>query len=238
MCIRVCNSLYRSLRLCLQSSLAVSAALLITACTGPASNERTAATAAAIAQPVATSEAAPSSVAGPAEIPAEAQRQFDQALASLKAGQTEPAKQLLQQLTTAYPNFAGPVINLGLIELKANRYEAAVELFKRALQRDAKSVAANNYLGVSYRYLGRFKDAEAAYKAAIAVDDSYAAAHLNLGVLYDLYLQQPELALPEYQRYQELLNSPDAKVTSWIKELSSRLSAEQKARANANGAQP
>lgn len=170
-------------------------------------------------------------------IPADAQLQFDKALASLKAGQNDAAKQQLLQLAAAYPDFTGPLINLGLIELKASRYEAAAALFKRAAERDSKSAVANNYLGVSYRYLGRFKEAETAYQSAIAADDTYAAAHLNLGVLYDLYLQQPERALPEYERYQGLMNAPDAKVASWIKELNSRLNADKKARA-ATGGQP
>ncbi len=172
----------------------------------------------------------------PAPLPAEAQLQYEQALAALKAGQTEAAKQQLQRLAAGYPNFTGATINLGLLELKASHYDAAAELFRRALASDAKSAVANNYLGVSYRYLGRFKDAEAAYQSAIAAEDSYAAAHLNLGVLYDLYLQQPQLALPEYERYQQLLGAPDAKVASWIKELNSRLKTDRKAMA-ASGAQ-
>ncbi len=162
------------------------------------------------------------------QAPAEAQRQFEQALALLKSGQIPAATTQLQQLASAYPTFVGPLINLGLIELKANRYEAASHYFKQAVERDAKSAVANNYLGVSYRNLGRFNDAETAYKAAIAADDSYAPAHLNLGVLYDLYLQKPEASLSEYQRYQSLLSAPDAKVAGWIKELTGRINAENK----------
>ncbi|MGE0113446.1 MAG: tetratricopeptide repeat protein [Steroidobacteraceae bacterium] len=173
-----------------------------------------------------------------AVVPAEAQQQFDKALLLLRAGQTASATQQLQQLAAGYPAFAGPLINLGLIELKGGRYDAAAKLFQQALERDARSTAANNYLGVSYRYLGRFKEAEAAYQAAIAADETYPAAHLNLGVLYDLYLQQPESALQQYERYQSLLDAPDAKVSGWIKELSSRLNADKKARPAAGGAQP
>jgi tetratricopeptide (TPR) repeat protein len=172
----------------------------------------------------------------PNPVPPEAQQQFDKALASLKAGDVASATQQLQKLANAYPTFTGPLINLGLIELKASRYEPAAAYFKQALQRDPKSATANNYLGVCYRYLGKFKEAEAAYQQALASDDSYAVAHLNLGVLYDLYLQKPELALPEYVRYQALLPAPDAKVAGWIKEISARLNAEK--RKAATGATP
>jgi tetratricopeptide (TPR) repeat protein len=169
-------------------------------------------------------------------VPPEAQQQFDKALVLLKAGQTAPATQQLQKLADTYPTFTGPLVNLGLIELKANRYEPAMVYFKRALERDPKSAAANNYLGVCYRYLGRFKEAESAYQQALSTDDSYAVAHLNLGVLYDLYLQKPELALPEYERYQALLPAPDPKVASWIKEITGRLNADK--RKAASGASP
>jgi len=170
----------------------------------------------------------------PNAVPPEAQAQFDKALVLLKGGQVDQAQQQLQKLADAYPTFTGPLVNLGLIELKASRYEPAAAYFKQALQRDAKSPAANNYLGVCYRYLGKFKEAEAAYQQALAADDTYAVAHLNLGVLYDLYLQKPELALPEYERYQALLPAPDPKVASWIKEISGRLNADK--RKSANGA--
>jgi tetratricopeptide (TPR) repeat protein len=140
-------------------------------------------------------------------------------------------------LADTYPAFTGPLVNLGLIELKANRYESAAAFFQRALERDPNSAAANNYLGVCNRYLGKFKEAESAYKLALTADDGYAAAHLNLGVLYDLYLQKPELALPQYERYQTLLPAPDAKVAGWIKEISGRLNADKR-KAAAIGASP
>ena len=112
--------------------------------------------------------------------------------------------------------------------LKANNFEAAERAFKHAVERDANSAIANNYLGVSQRNLGKFKDAEAAYLAAVTADDNYAAAHLNLGVLYDMYLQQPEQALTHYARYQQLQTTPDTKVGSWVKELRTRLGLNKK----------
>lgn len=197
-------------------------ACLLTACAVSPDQER------AAPKSEAAAPAAATTVTPVSDIPVEAQQQFDKALATLKSGQTTAATQQLQQLADRYPTFAGPLVNLGLVELKAARYEPAANLFKQALERDIKSAPAHHYLGVSYRNLGRFKEAEAAYKDAIAVDDGYAVAHLNLGVLYDLYLQRPELALPEYQRYQELQGTPDAKVAGWIKELTGRLNADKR----------
>jgi tetratricopeptide (TPR) repeat protein len=170
-------------------------------------------------------------------VPAEAQQKFDAAMKLVSSGKQDEAALQLERLATDYPTLATPLLNVGLLYLKANQFEAARHAFERALQRDAKSAPANNYLGVCYRNLGKFKDAQAAYQAALASDEAYAPAHLNLGVLYDLYLQQPEQALTEYERYQQLLPTPDTKVASWIKELKSRLGG-SKARAASGDATP
>jgi tetratricopeptide (TPR) repeat protein len=162
-------------------------------------------------------------------VPAEAQQKFAAAMQLVSAGKQDEAALQLERLAADYPTLATPLINVGLLYLKANQFEAARHAFERALQRDAKSAPADNYLGVCYRNLGKFKEAQVAYQAALASDEAYAPAHLNLGVLYDLYLQQPEQALTEYERYQQLLPTPDTKIASWIKELKSRLGSKAKA---------
>ncbi len=83
-------------------------------------------------------------------------------------------------------------------------------------------------LGLVYRRTGRFPDAEKSYQAAIAADPTYAGAYRNLGVLYDLYLQSPERALPVYQKYQELSGGADKQVAEWIKDVTRRAGAAQK----------
>src|SRR5262249_9639182 len=113
----------------------------------------TAPAAAPVAQPAAPAEA---------PIPAQAQQQFAQALASMNAGQREQAVQQLQSLSAAYPDYAGPLLNMGILQLKSNQYADAEKSFKAALQRDGKSVQAYNYLGIVYRNMGRFKEAEEA----------------------------------------------------------------------------
>jgi len=164
-----------------------------------------------------------------AVIPAAAQKQFDNALAALKSGQTSAAQSALQQLTRDYPSLAAPWINLGLIELKAGRNDAALNYFQQAVNHDAKSAVAQSYLGLGLRQAGKFKEAESAYLAALGADANYAQAHYNLGVLYDLYLQRPEQAVEQYESYQALLGTPDAKVASWIKDLKARLNSKSKA---------
>ena len=61
-----------------------------------------------------------------------------------------------------------------------------------------------NRLGIAYRQAGRFADARAAYEQAIAADPALADAECNLAILFDLYLDDPEAALPHFERYQAL----------------------------------
>lgn len=200
---------------CVKSTTRLLGALAISALAGCASSPRT---------EQAASLQETSAVVAPqsAPVPAEAQQSFDEALSLIGAGQLDQAEQRLQALNAAYPQYAGPLLNLGILRVKAKRYADAEAFFKSALERDARSTVAYNYLGIVYRNLGRFKDAEAAYQQALTIDDNYALAHLNLGVLCDLYLQQPERALAEFQRYLELSATPEPKVAAWVKELQRR----------------
>lgn len=176
----------------------------------------------------ASSVMVPTASPPPVVIPPEAQSKFNKAMLQVYAGKIDDGAAQLEQLAAAYPTLSVPYINEGLMYLKVNQFEAAERAFKHAVERDATSAIANNYLGVAQRNLGKFKEAETAYQAAVAADDNYAAAHLNLGVLYDMYLQQPEQALQQYERYQQLLTTPDTKVASWIKELHARTGAGKK----------
>jgi tetratricopeptide (TPR) repeat protein len=171
----------------------------------------------------AKSEAANSAtpVAEPA-LPPEAVQQFDKAVVHMSAGDTAAAEQGFKSLAASYPTFAGPWINLGILEAKAGKLDDAEKSLKAAIERNASSATAYNQLGIVYRKLGRFKEADEAYQHAIQADPNYANAYLNLGVLCDLYLQEPQRALEAYEHYLSLSPSPDRKVTTWVSELKKR----------------
>jgi Flp pilus assembly protein TadD len=161
-------------------------------------------------------------------IPARAASQFSQALALLAAGKTQDAELELKTLAVAFPDFPAPHVNLGLIELRSSRFADAEQEFKAALTASPQDVHALNGLGLVYRRTGRFQDAEKAYTDALAADPANLTANRNLAVLYDLYLQAPEKALPLYQKYQELSGGTDKQVAEWIKDASRRAGASQK----------
>jgi tetratricopeptide (TPR) repeat protein len=166
----------------------------------------------------------PAATAEPAPVPARAAEQYSQALQLMKAGRGTDAELEFKQLSVAYPQYAGPEVNLGLLYLRESRLPEAESALKAALDRSPTNAVAGNELGIVERKLGKFAEAEAAYQRTIAAQPDYAPAHLNLGVLYDLYLAQPQKALDEFQRYLQIAGD-NKQVAGWVVELRKRVGA-------------
>jgi tetratricopeptide (TPR) repeat protein len=158
-------------------------------------------------------------------IPPRAAQQYSQALDLMKAGRSTDAELEFKQLSVAYPQFAGPQLNLGLLYLHDSRLPEAEAAFKAALALGPSNPVAGNELGIVDRKLGKFTEAEAAYQRAIAAEPNYAPAHLNLGVLYDLYLAEPQKALDQFERYIEIAGE-NKQVAGWVVELRKRVGAQ------------
>ena len=188
--------------------LAVAAILLIQGCgTSGSLRQDAAATRVDSAQPV----------------PESAMAAYERALEAMADGAVTEAEFELEYLILEYPDYAGPHVNLAILYRTDGREEEAAEVLDRALNLDPGHAAANNQLGILLRGQGEFLEAEAAYRRAIAADPRYSLAYYNLGILLDLYLHRPAEALPNYERYQELLPEPDTTVAGWIIDLRRRL---------------
>jgi Flp pilus assembly protein TadD len=178
--------------------------------------------------PAAHAPAIPAATAKPATVVAEApvrpdlQRAYDQALALVRKGQTQEAEKQLLALTRQAPELSGPFANLGLLYRDAGRNVEAIAAFEHAIDVNPKHAVYYNELGISYRLEGKFDKARRSYRQAIDLDPGYAVAYLNLGILYDLYLQDPNAALPYYQHYLELMPSDAPTVSKWIIDLERR----------------
>jgi tetratricopeptide (TPR) repeat protein len=164
------------------------------------------------------------STASTAPVPDRAAQQYAQALNLMKAGRTSDAELELKQLALAYPEYAGPEVNLGLLYLRNSRDTEAEAAFKAAIQRNPDNAVANNELGITERKLGKFAEAEAAYQRTIAIEPNYAPAYLNLGVLYDLYMSEPQKALEQFEHYLTLVGE-NKQVAGWVVELRKRVGA-------------
>ena len=151
-------------------------------------------------------------------------QQYTEALNLMKSGRNSDAELELKQLSLAYPQYSGPEVNLGLLYLRQSRYTEAEAAFQRAVERNPDNAVANDELGIAERKLGKFAQAEAAYQHTIAIEPNYAPAYLNLGVLYDLYLDEPQKALEQFEHYLTLAGE-NKQVSGWVIELRKRVGA-------------
>ncbi len=161
------------------------------------------------------------------EIPPKALTLYEQAVASMAAGDSIDAELRFQEFLLQYPDYPGAHVNLAIIFAARGDLQAAENSLTDALIVDPVHAAALNQLGMLLRRQGKFLEAESAYSKAITANPDYALAHYNLGVLNDLYLQRLDVALVHYERYQELVGD-DQQVTKWIADLKRRISATQR----------
>jgi Flp pilus assembly protein TadD len=155
--------------------------------------------------------------------PEAAVARFEQAIDALDAGELDAATRDFADIGRSYPEYATPLVNLGIAQARAGNFEAAEQALREAVERSPSLAVAWSELGIVLRHQGRFSEAREAYERAVAADAGYANAHLNLGVLCDLYLDEPEVAAAAYERYLALATSPDPRVDAWLVEIRSRL---------------
>ncbi|MCP4765975.1 MAG: tetratricopeptide repeat protein [Gammaproteobacteria bacterium] len=151
------------------------------------------------------------------------QHTYEEAIAALKDGDTEGALVLLMRLSGEAPDKPRLFTNLGLAYFSLQQADLAEQAFQQAVTRDPDDAVAYNHLGILQRLNGRFQEALVQYQRAIEIDDSYAPAYLNLGILFDLYLQDLEKALQQYQKYQLLSSEDNPQVGGWIVDIERRL---------------
>jgi Flp pilus assembly protein TadD len=152
---------------------------------------------------------------------------FEQATASMAAGDFVEAELRFKEFLLQYPDFPGAHVNLAIIHVTNGNDTAARASIDAALAIDPDHPAALNQKGMLLRRNGNFLEAEAAYMKAVTVSPDYALAHYNLGVLNELYLQRLDVALRNFETYQSLVGE-DKQVARWIKDLTRRTAANQR----------
>lgn len=157
-----------------------------------------------------------------------AKRDYERALAAVKAKRHKQAERMLLEIIRAYADLAGPHVNLGIVYYRTGRLKEAEGALKNAIEINPQRTDAYNHLGIVLRRSGRFKEAREAYEKALRLDPDYEYAHLNLGILYDLYLLDAPKALDQYERYQKLLSEQDKQVAKWIVDLKRRIGRTKK----------
>jgi Flp pilus assembly protein TadD len=120
------------------------------------------------------------------------------------------------------PAVTAPHIDIAVAYMRTGKKGPAEEHLKTALGLFPGHPVASNEYGLLLRRAGRFKEAREVYLKAIARFPEYLPVHKNLGILCDLYMDDPECALHEFETY--AAGAPaDKQVKTWIAELKIRL---------------
>lgn len=148
-------------------------------------------------------------------------RDFERSLEYLQEENYPAAIELLQTVIEREQRLPAPYINLGIAHYKNGDEKHAEEAFLKALELDPQHPVATNELAVLYRKQGRFAEAKKAYTSALAENPDYLPLIKNLGILCDLYLQDLQCAMTQFQQY--LQHEPEDKdVSIWMADIKRR----------------
>ena len=89
-----------------------------------------------------------------------------------------------EETTTSPSRDEDPDYANGVKAVKARNWSQAVTLLQRAVQNDAKSANANNYLAYAYRQSGDLDKAFKHYTAALSLNPKHRGAHEYIGEAY------------------------------------------------------
>ena len=153
--------------------------------------------------------------------PARASADFARAVALVRAGKDEEAQLAFQQIASAYPQYAGALVNLGILYRKHGDLAKSEATLHSAVQREPGNAEALTELGVTLRLAGKFHEAADAYNQAIAAKPDFAPAYRNLAIVLDLYLGDTAAALTAMEHYKDLA-ADDKAVAGWIADLKQR----------------
>jgi Tfp pilus assembly protein PilF len=155
-------------------------------------------------------------------VSSEVQTTFDQALQLLQEGQYDTAITLLNSVIEQEKRLTAPYINLAMAYRHKGDEKLAEENLLKALAIDQAQPVANNELGILYRKQGRFTDAKKVYINALSEYPDYLPVIKNLGILCDIYMQDPQCALEQFEKYQQFAPE-DKNVKVWIADLKTRI---------------
>ena len=148
---------------------------------------------------------------------------YRRAITALNNSQLDSAETELKKLTKTRSEFAGPWINLALIDIKKNDLEGAQKNLNKALERNSKMAQVYNVRGFLELSRGNIAKAVDDYRQAIALKEDYALAHYNYALIHDIYFQDIKTAVRHYKRYLELTQNQDKKTAEWVTELERNL---------------
>ena len=157
------------------------------------------------------------------------QNDFATALDLMKKRSYAKAIPILESIVKENNRLVGVHINLAIAYMKLTEDDAETENLQKAEQALLQAVALNKreavayfQLGLLYRQTGRFAQAQQSYQQAIRYNANYSMAHFNLGVLCDIFLQQAECAIEQFEAYRALVPAESEKINLWLSDIRRR----------------
>lgn len=123
-------------------------------------------------------------------------------------GQLDEALETFEELTRVNSGHTKAWVNMGAILNRQGEHKRAVEVLRRAIQKDRKCAEAYYNMGIGQRGLSLNTMAISAYKEAIRLKPDMVEAHLNLGNIY-LDMKNTALAVQCFQA--ALKQNPESK---------------------------
>jgi tetratricopeptide (TPR) repeat protein len=149
-------------------------------------------------------------------------KEFQSAVELLNEEKYPDAIKLLKDITDKSSKFTAPYINLGIAYARTGDMENAEENLKKALAINNRHPVALNELGLVYRKTGQYQRAREEYESVLDVYPDFLPARKNLGVLCDIYIQDLNCALKQYEEYLKRVPE-DPKIKIWIADVKNRM---------------
>ena len=116
----------------------------------------------------------------------------DAGLVLIQRGQLDEAEKHLRQVLEIDPRYTFALHNLALVQLKQQRYEAALSLYRRWLEIEPASANAYAGLGITLHYLGQTEAALQNLRQALSLDPTLKEARINLDTIQESLRQNSE----------------------------------------------
>lgn len=114
------------------------------------------------------------------ERPESVRAKIREAMALIRAGEMEGAKELLDEAETAAPDDLDVVFAVATWHLQNGEPEEAIEGYERCLEANPNNTIVMNNLGAAYQQTGRSEEAMALWRRILSLDPANARAKANL----------------------------------------------------------